>query len=57
MTDFENEQFDKVVRQRNEAIALFKQILKVMKHDEREGDRYVYEEEDNIKDFLKKCKP
>lgn len=57
MTDFESEQYLNVVRQRDEAIKIFKDILKIMKHDQREGDRYVYEEEQRIKDFLNKCKP
>ncbi len=55
MTDFENEQYDELASQRNEAIALFKSILKIMKSDQREGDRYVYEEEKKIKDFIAKC--
>lgn len=55
MTDFENEQYDELASQRNEAIALFKSILKIMKSDQREGDRYVYDEEKKIKDFIAKC--
>lgn len=56
MTDFESEQYLVVVRQRDEAITLLKWLLKVMKDDQREGDRYVYEEDAKIKAFLKKVK-
>jgi len=56
MTDFENEQYENLHRLKEDAVALLKNILATMKHDEREGDRYVYEAMPAIKEFLKRAK-